>query len=553
MSHKLPNEIVLNISTWVAKDSSLDLKPLTLVDRQWHSVVAPPLLSTISVSSLGNLLALCDHLVSLGEASNDALLSALPKNAQTIVISGVIWGWRADCRVGLEDLGEIGRADGEDDEDPDEPDVSVPFNEIVSKLRTALPFLTVLDGLEWYGRFAGDYHLVRYLQKAGVIRHLSYGVDMPVSSMSLAYRQNAFLFDGLITLKITTEYEPEDEMFPFIANMMQRSPDLEEILFDCKYAESMSGKWQLQQVICKDQQPFIWPKLKCLVLRFFQGDFWDSREEVDLLAQFLVAHPNLETLVLHETCLEGCASEAALPLSLSAHPDSLPMLKKLIGSPRLIAGVLESPAACASVTTIIDNSEEGFDAEGAKEPYADRILTALKAIPNNSVRRLTLEVPQLNRSVYAAFANAASSIHFLDFLGDDFQVKKTTTKDKNFNARDDIPASLNEFPKLVAVGSEIVTDFVRASTEDGEAALLELARRVPRLKAIHCHQGIFLTILRSSDGTPNISREPVYLDNSDYDWTMFQVDWRHRPISRRKVYDLLASDEDFKSLVWRFK
>ncbi|KAG8698946.1 hypothetical protein FRC09_006923 [Ceratobasidium sp. 395] len=541
MSHKLPIEILLNISAWVAKYSSLDLKPLTVVDRQWYSVAAPSLLSTISVSSLGNLLELCDHLVSLGEVSNNTLLSALPKNTQTIVISGVVWGRRADCRVGLEDLGEIGRTDEEDTENADEPDVTMPFYGIASKLRSALPLLAVLDSLEWYGRFAGDYHLVRYLQKAGVIRYLSYGIDTQVSG--------AFLFDGLITLKITSESEPEDEMFPFIADMMQRSPDLEEILFDCKYAESLNGKWQLQHVIYKNRQPFVWPKLKRLVLRFFQGDMWQTAEEVDQLAQFLVAHPHLETLVLHETCFEDSESDTALPLSLSAYPNSLPALRRLIGSPRLIAGVLESPAACASVATIIDNSEEGFDGAGAKEPYADRILAALKNNPDNSVRRLTLEVPQLSRSVYAAFATAAPNIDFLEFLPDRFARERTTAKDRSFNAQDDIPASLNEFSKLDTVGSDIVADFVKASTEDGKAALLEVVRRVPRLKAIHYGQGILLRILRSSDGTPSISKEPVYLDNSDYDWNMFQVNWRHRPISRRRVPEVFGSDGKFETLI----
>ncbi|KAG8762710.1 hypothetical protein FRC12_008899 [Ceratobasidium sp. 428] len=549
MSHKLPNEILLNISAWVANNSSLDLKPLTLVDRQWYSVAAPSLLSTISVTSLGNLLELCDHLVSFGGSPSDGLPSALPKNARTIVISGVIWGRRADCCVGLEDLGEILGTGEEDTRNTDELDVSVPFDEIVSKLRSALPLLSMLDGLEWYGRFVGDYHLVRYLQKSGVIRHLSYGIDTQVSGVSFAYDQIAFLFDGLITLKITSESEPEHEMFSCIVYMMHRNPNLEEILFDCKYAESLNGKWQLQHIIYQDRQPFVWPNLKRLVLRFFQGDFWQSAEEVDQLAQFLIAHPHLETLVLHETCFEDSESETVLPLSLSAYPNSLPALKKLIGSPRLIAGVLESSAACASVTTIIDNSEEGFDDAGAKEPYADRILAALKNIPNNSVQRLTLEVPQLNRSVYAAFATAAPNIGFLDFLPDRFARRRTTTKDRSFNAQDDIPTSLNEFPKLDIVGSDIVVDFIKASTEDGEAAVLELARRVPRLKAIHCGQGILLSILRSSNGTPSISKDPVYLDNSDYDWDMFQVDWRHRPISRRRIPEAFGSDGEFDILI----
>ncbi|KAG9121454.1 hypothetical protein FRC07_002588 [Ceratobasidium sp. 392] len=541
MSHKLPNEIVLNISTWVAKDSSLNLKPLTLVDRQWHTVVAAALLSTISVSSLGNLLELCDHLTSLNEHSSDTPSSALPKNTKTIVIAGVIWPARADCHVGLEDLGEVGRGDEEDTDDPDEPDVSVPFDEVRSKLRNALPLLTILDGLEWYGRFAGDYHLVRYLQEAKVIQHLSYGIDM-----------QAFSFDGLKTLKITSEYEPEEEVFLSIVDLMHRNPDLEEILFDCKYAESMSGKWQLQQVICHDQQPFIWPNLKRLVLCFFQGDLWQSAEEIDQLVEFLITHPRLDTLVLRETCLEDPQSETALPLSLSAHPDSLPVLKKLLGSPRLISGVLESSAACASLTTIIDNSEEGFDAEGAKGPYVDRILTALKKAPNNLVQHLGLEVPQLSQSIYAAFADAIPNVQFVEFLGDSMDLKKPTSKDESFNAVNDIPSGLNGFPKLDTVGSDIVADFIRASGTRAKPALLELAKQVPRLKAIHCGQGAFLNILRSPDGTPSISKKPVYLDNSNYDWTTFGVEWRHRSISRRKILEVWGSDGQFESLVGRF-
>ncbi|KAG8719675.1 hypothetical protein FRC08_002274 [Ceratobasidium sp. 394] len=553
MSRTLPNEIVLNISAQVGRDSSLDLKPLTLVDHQWHTVVSPSLLSTITVSSLGNLLELCDHLVSLNEHSSNAFQSAMPKNTTTIVIDGVIWAPRADCHVGLQDLGEVGRGDEEDTDDPDEPDISVSFEEVVSKLGTALPLLTALDGVEWYGRFAGDYHLVRYLQKAKVIRHVSYGIDMQVSSVSLAYRENAFLFENLKTLKITSEYEPEADMFPFITNMMHRNPDLEEILFDCKYAESMGGRWSLQEVICKDQKPFVWPNLKRLVLRFFRGGLWQSAEEVDQLVEFLVTHPHLETLVLRETCPEDSQSETALPLSLSTHPGSLPVLKKLLGSPRLIAGILESPAACASLTTIIDNSEEGFDSDGAKAPYINRILAALKKVPGNSIRRCTLEVPQLSRSVYGAFADAGPNIQFVEFLKDRLSLEKATCQAKDFNPVDDIPASLNAFPRLDTVGSEIVADFIRASGEDREAALIEFATRVSRLKAIHCGQGSFLTISRSVDGVPSISKEPVYLDNSDYDWMTFAVDWRHRPMSRRKVLEVWRSDGgEFEDLMNRF-
>jgi hypothetical protein len=246
------------------------------------------------------------------------------------------------------------------------------------------------------------------------------------------------LFEGLKTLAITSEYEPDQDMFPFIAAMLHRNPNLEKILFDCKFAESMSGMWSLQDVIYDDSKLFVWPNLQHLVLCFFKGDLWQSAEEVEKLLQFLVAHPHLETLVLRETCLEDSESETAIPISLSAHPDSLPRLKRLLGSPRLIAGVLESPVACSSLVTVIDNSEEGFDGEGAKAPYIDRIIAALEEVPDNSIRRLRLEVPQLSRSVYASFARVVPNVQFIEFLKG-FTTKETTPEDKNFNALVGLP------------------------------------------------------------------------------------------------------------------
>jgi hypothetical protein len=185
MSRKLPNEVILRVSALLSKESSLDLKPLTLVNHQWHNVVAPALLSTISVSSLRDLVEMCDHLMSFDKHLEDTRLSSIMDNTKTIVIAGVIWGGDvADSHVGLEDLGEVARGDDEDG-DPAEPDINIPFDEVSSKIREALPLLTKLNGLEWYGRFAGDYHLVRYLQKANVIQHLAYGIDMQVSSVSV--------------------------------------------------------------------------------------------------------------------------------------------------------------------------------------------------------------------------------------------------------------------------------------------------------------------------------------------------------------------------------
>lgn len=248
----------------------------------------------------------------------------------------------------------------------------------------------------------------------------------------------AFQFTGLKTLSITSEYEPEDEFYTHAVEMMHRNPGLQAILFDCKFADSMSGKWSLLDLICDnsstsvDKPIFVWPDLQHLVLRFFKGAFWQSARKVELLAKFLIAHPKLETLFLRETCLEDSESETAKPLSLASHPDSLPSLKKLLGSSRLLAGVLESDAACASVRTIIDESEEGFDGSGAKAPYIERILTALEKVPENQVQRLRLEVPQLNRTLYTKIAQLVPNVQFIEFLRP-FDLDYTTPQDDNFD------------------------------------------------------------------------------------------------------------------------
>ncbi|EUC55476.1 26S proteasome non-ATPase regulatory subunit 12, putative [Rhizoctonia solani AG-3 Rhs1AP] len=373
MNRRLPEEILVEISNLVGQDSSFALKPLALVNRQWHSAVAPTLLAAISVTSLGKLVELCDQII-VSCSANHTLKSSIAKYTRTIVISGITNG-DEDSHLGLDDLGEQPRGPDEGaEEDAMKADIEIEPDTMRDNLRAALSQLVLLDGFEWYGRFAGDYFLARSLQQSKKVRHLAYGIDMFVSSVSLAYREHAFAFEGLETLAVTSEYEPSSDLFCAIAQMMQRNPNLRSILFDCKFAESMSGYWSLVDFICDttlpDQPTFVWPNLNRLVLRFWQGELWQSAEEVELLAKFLVAHPKLETLVLQETCLEDSESDSAQPLSLTNSPDSLPVLKRLLGSPRLIAGVLESRAACSSVERLIDNSEEGFDRDGAKAPYS---------------------------------------------------------------------------------------------------------------------------------------------------------------------------------------
>lgn len=180
MNVRFPNEILLHISKVLGEDSTLYLKPFSLLNRRWHSEVAPILLSTISVSSLGELVELCDHITSFDEVTSGTLQSTIGLHTTTIVINGKSCeSWTLDCHAGLEDLGYTHK----DEEHP--IGINMSSEQILSKLRDALPRLVLLAGLEWYGRFNGDYYLVRYLQDANVIKHLKYGVDEHRSRYSL--------------------------------------------------------------------------------------------------------------------------------------------------------------------------------------------------------------------------------------------------------------------------------------------------------------------------------------------------------------------------------
>ncbi|CAE6470801.1 unnamed protein product [Rhizoctonia solani] len=529
MDCRLPNEILSRISKLVSQESTFDLKPFVLVNRRWHATAAPVLLAAISITSLSKLIKLCDQIVDYH--SSGTLQSTVAKWTRTIVISGTTDG-SADSHLGLEDLGEQPRGDDEGpEEDSLKADVEMESNAIRDKVRAALSQLALLDGFEWYGRFAGDYHIARYLQQSKSIRHLAYGIDMFVSSVSLAYREHAFAFEGLETLSVTSEYEPTSDLVCAIARMMHCNPDLRSILLDCNR----------------------------LFLRFWKGGLWQSAEEVELLTKFLLAHPKLETLVLQETCLQGSEGETAKSLSLAKYPDSLPVLRRLLGSPRLIAGILESRAACASVERIIDNSEEGFDSEGAKAPYIDRILDALESTPNNQIQRLRLEVPQLNRNLYARIAQLAPKIRFLEFLRS-FDLDSTTPNDSDFNPLVDIPSGLNEFPNLEVIGGHIAKDFSKAlgnqeydriPEHQDHKGIMELSKQVPRIRAVHGLDGIVIPIIHHSDGEVSIMETSRFLQNEDYDWVTFDVNWRHRRVSHRELKRLRGL-EDSKRLEYEF-
>ncbi|CEL56981.1 hypothetical protein RSOLAG1IB_08233 [Rhizoctonia solani AG-1 IB] len=361
------------------------------------------------------------------------------------------------------------------------------------------------------------------------------------TSTNSAYRQYAFAFEGLETLAVTSEYEPSSELFCAVAQMMHRNPNLHSILFDCKYAESMSGNWSLVDFLCDtsldERTVFVWPRLSHLVLRFWKGDLWQSEEQVKLLAKFLVAHPRMETLILQETCLEDSQGDTAKQLSLAEYPDSLPSLKRLIGSPRLIAGVLESRAALSSVKRVIDNSEEGFDQDGAKAPYIDRIMNALDNTPKNQINRLTIEAPQLDREVYARISRIAPQINFLEFFRP--FVADTTTP----NAEGLQCTALNRYANLEIIGGHIVGDFAAALECSQQEGILALAKQVPKIRAVHNGNGRLVTVHRDSNGEVLHLGSSQFLNNEDLDWATFDVDWRHRLVSRRELKKLRGLEE----------
>lgn len=172
-----PDEILLHIAHYVGAHSTHDLRDLALVGRRWYLITAPILLSTIAVSSLGDLVRLCDHLASAHKAymfllgcpatTEQPYVSMIAHHTRTVVMSGTWWprnlGIVADYHTGLDQYQPAGGG-------ALPPDVEIPYFEMMAKLGESIPHLKQLNSLEWYGRFPGDYYLATYLLKT---RHLS--------------------------------------------------------------------------------------------------------------------------------------------------------------------------------------------------------------------------------------------------------------------------------------------------------------------------------------------------------------------------------------------
>lgn len=172
MSH-LPPEIITLVLRQVAADSTHALKPFTLLSHLWRSYASPLLLETISITSLGGLVQLCDHILDTRSANGP---SYFERCTTTIVLSGhVYFGtlMHPDL-VGMEKYYIT-------DEDFTKPDTTLSAAEVDAKIQAAVSRFQKFNSLEWYGRFAGDELLVGRLQREGRIRSLILGTDIYLS------------------------------------------------------------------------------------------------------------------------------------------------------------------------------------------------------------------------------------------------------------------------------------------------------------------------------------------------------------------------------------
>ncbi|KAF8598035.1 hypothetical protein BDV93DRAFT_355067 [Ceratobasidium sp. AG-I] len=183
-THEFPDEILLLIVHYLGAGSTHQLRNLALVGRRWYLIAAPVLLSTIAVSSLGDLVRLCDHLASahkahiflLGRpaAAEQRHVSMIAHHTRSIIISGTWWPRNLDVvtdyHIGLDQYQPVGGG-------AVPPDIEIPYHEMMSKLGASIPQLKQLKSLEWYGRFPGDYYLAAYLLKTRYLSQLTLCID----------------------------------------------------------------------------------------------------------------------------------------------------------------------------------------------------------------------------------------------------------------------------------------------------------------------------------------------------------------------------------------
>ncbi|QRV83140.1 F-box-like protein [Ceratobasidium sp. AG-Ba] len=414
-----PDEILLDIVHYVGCCSSHDLRGIALVSRRWYLVAAPELLSTVRVTSLGDLVRLCDHLAEAHVAQNFLLghpisnsnnyVSMIEYHTRSISINGRDWppeiGVVGDYHTGLDEYQPPGGSSL-----ITAPDIQIKYRDMLSKLGAAIPHLKQLESLEWYGRFPGDYYLVNYLLQTRVLSRLILGIDNHYVRIPQSYCSIATGFKRLKEFSIETKSEYHLEALKSsVINVLHRSPGLERIVLWAGETGLLLGSIRMSPTT--PATLFVWPNLKHLEIGVLEDWFWNKLEDIELLTRFFCAHKQLQTLIIG--CCEHSYHKTHLAaFSLGSYPDSLPKLTCLHASLHMIAGILGSVSACSALETIVDT---GASPERAiHELFVETILERLERAPSCRLQTLSIGVAGIHYELLRRFAQVAPCIGVLE-------------------------------------------------------------------------------------------------------------------------------------------
>ncbi|KAG9096600.1 hypothetical protein FRC06_008499 [Ceratobasidium sp. 370] len=429
-----PDEILLDIAHYIAVCSSHELRNLALVSRRWYLVAAPQLLATIRVSSLGDLVRLCDHLASAHVAQNFLLghpisngynyVSMIEHHTRGIVLSGEPWpygiGVVADYYTGLDEYQPPG-GNGP----LTAPDMEIKYRDMLSKLGASIPHLKQLESLEWYGRFPGDYYLVNYLLHTRSLNRLTLGIDNSRVQISPNFCNIALGFRRLKHFTIeTTSGEYSAALVHSTVNLLHRSPGLERLVISSTHYELFSKP--ILNSPAANEAPFIWPNLRYLEIRYVEASFWEKPGNVDLFARFLSAHRQLETL----TCSYFYDDAPQLrSFSLAPYSNPLPNLKRLYAPLPIIIGILENANVCPFLTTLVDSGSRRIE-QPILEPVQETLLQLLERASYPSLRRLCVNVPRIQYGVFQRLSKAVPGVQILEIQSSGSEMNELVPKNR---------------------------------------------------------------------------------------------------------------------------
>ena len=192
--------------------------------------------------------------------------------------------------------------------------------------------------------------------------------------------------------------------------MLRRTRNLERITLHLSDSDILT---HLVSDPASPSAPFTWPNLRHLELRATCINFWSVAETSDLFARFLVAHPLLETLILHnynnsqEYKLSGS-------FSLARYPHALRNLQVLRAPLCIIAGVLESTSAASSLTEITDSTILRIPRLDS-EQLLKRVISLFECVPNPPIHRLKIQVPRFAYELFMRLSKCMPNLKTVEF------------------------------------------------------------------------------------------------------------------------------------------